>query len=158
MPTSVIIFIRYNSDNYFAGPDDPMFKRFKTWFLNEAGQAQLQNRAFPDPGTFVLWQWEDTSPSGPYRSSLDWFARSTLTWVQDHLAKGTFPREDYRELCELLKIVLGGDVSILFTSQSYSLYADIYLCVLNRIQYCQQLIHFDFSQFDCEMVNRWLNL
>ena len=31
----------------------------------------------------------------PYQRNL---AKEVLTWAEDHLSRGTFPREDYREL------------------------------------------------------------
>jgi hypothetical protein len=94
-----------------AGPDDPFFKRFKKWYKTQANDAREHNAVFPDPADFNRWEWTETSPNGPYLTSMNWWARSTLTWVQEHLVRGTFPREDYRELCELINIVLGGEVS-----------------------------------------------
>ena len=87
-----------------------MFKRFKSWYMREADEARQNHMQFPDPANFVKWEWEDSSPTGPYRRELDWWARATLTWAQEQLLQGTFPREDYRELCELLNLVLGGEV------------------------------------------------
>lgn len=65
---------------------------------------------FPDPAAFSTWQWDDESPTGPYLSDATWFARATLTWVQEQLHINTFPRGDYREFCELINVVLGGEV------------------------------------------------
>ncbi len=59
---------------------------------------------------FKKWEWDDPSPVGPYKSKLDWWARATITLVQQQLYDGTFPHEDYHELCELLNLVLGGEV------------------------------------------------
>ena len=99
-----------------------MFKRFKTWYLKEANEARNQNMQFPNVDQFVKWQWDDASPTGPYLTECQWWARSTLTWVQEHLALGTFPREDYRELCELLNVVLGGEVSYNIFYYMYNIY------------------------------------
>ena len=95
---------------HFAGPDDPLFNRFKAWYIREAGEARENHRQFPNPANFMKWEWGDTSPVGPYMRELDWWAQATLTWLQEHLVQGTFPREDYWELCEFLNIVLGGEV------------------------------------------------
>ena len=37
-------------------------------------------------------------------------AEAVLAWAQDQLAKGTWPREDYKELLELMIVYLGGPV------------------------------------------------
>ena len=37
-------------------------------------------------------------------------AEETLSWAKSHLAKKTFPRDDYREFLELVIISLGGKV------------------------------------------------
>ena len=38
-------------------------------------------------------------------------AKNVLTWAQIELSKGTFPRDDYKEMIELLVISLGGQVN-----------------------------------------------
>ena len=37
-------------------------------------------------------------------------AKESLTWAQWHLDNGTFPRDDYREINELIVVYLGGTV------------------------------------------------
>ena len=37
-------------------------------------------------------------------------AAETVDWAQNELRKGTFPREDYKELLELVVINLGGTI------------------------------------------------
>lgn len=98
----------------YTGPDDPLFKRFKEWFTTSRQEARGHGGNFPDPGIFVTWQWEDdeTSPTGPYRSESNWWACATLSWVRDQLEADTFPRGDYRELCELINLILGGNVRL----------------------------------------------
>ena len=95
-----------------TGPDDPLFKSFKEWFLEQRANA-LQNQAiFPDPGMFRKWDWGEAdagSPTGPYLKEENWWARQTLEWVTRELLQNTFPRGDYRELCELINFVLGGE-------------------------------------------------
>lgn len=100
-------------NNFSLGPDDPLFKRFKTWYAERVEEARLNGTKFPDAGSFQKWQREDTSPTGPYQSDISWWEHATLTWVQEQLCANTFPRGDYRELCELINIILGGEVSIL---------------------------------------------
>ena len=91
---------------YSIGPNDALFKRFRVWYLAESNNARLNNTVFPDPTSFVTWEWNETSSTGLYKNSLN-----CLTWAKQRLTDGTFPREDYRELCELLNSVLGGEVN-----------------------------------------------
>ncbi len=95
------------------GPDDPQFKQ---WFLTKIQEAMANGANFPDPGVFAKWEWEDNSPTGPYQSNKTWWARATLTWVREQLEQNTFPRGDYREFCELINIILGGEVKIFLES------------------------------------------
>jgi hypothetical protein len=91
------------------GPDDPLFKRFQKWFVEQ----KEADPAFPDSNLFRKWSWpsvyDETSPTGPYKSGKSWFARASLTWAQEQLRHGTFARGDYRELAELLNFILGGE-------------------------------------------------
>ena len=43
-------------------------------------------------------------------SGLQAEAKSVLQWALDHLQEGTWPRDDYREMLELLIISLGGEI------------------------------------------------
>ena len=48
-----------------------------------------------------------------YTNSSSWLctqAKDVLAWAEVHLEKGTWPRDDYRELLELVIIWLGGNV------------------------------------------------
>jgi len=73
----------------YIGPDDLLFKCFKEHF-DGFDQQNLERWTWPAP-CFI----HDT-------------AEETLYWAQRHLQLGTFPRTDYRELCELIAIFLGG--------------------------------------------------
>ena len=86
-----------------------MFKRFKGWFKD----TRARDPNFPDPDTFAKWQWEgeNPSPTGPFLHTQNWWALATLTWAQERLHDNSFPRGDYREFCELLNIILGGEVN-----------------------------------------------
>ncbi len=86
--------------------------------------ARRNGGHFPDPGIFAKWEWDDddTSRTGPYQSELNWWACSTLSWIREQLMEDTFPRGDYREMCELINIILGGDVSSKFFSEHQSAY------------------------------------
>ena len=89
-------------------PEDPLFKAFKEWFVQQRDAVP----GFPEPGTFRTYDWgvSDTGYSiGPCRKEEHWFMRQTLDWLQEHLLKDTFPRADYREMCELINFILGGD-------------------------------------------------
>ena len=49
-----------------------------------------------------------------YESAPEWMAaeaRSVLKWGEEHLGKGTWPREDYREFLMLVVVSLGGKIS-----------------------------------------------
>ena len=97
------------------GPDDPMFKKFQKWFNSERDS----DASFPDPNSFSKWEWpseyDRLSPTGPYESELSWYARAALTFAREILQQDTFTRGDYRELAEILNIVLGGEVSIQYS-------------------------------------------
>ena len=91
---------------FIKGPDDPLFKRFKTWFQRE----KAADATFPSENSFRKLHWsviDPSSPTGPYRSEESWLARAVLTWVQEALSSDTFHRRDYRELCELINMILG---------------------------------------------------
>ena len=80
-----------------------MFTRFK--------------KAFPflAQNNVKLWEWPEDSiyQNGPYCFKTS-RAKDVLQWAENHLLRGTFPREDYRELCELIVYYLGGNVSITY--------------------------------------------
>ena len=53
----------------------------------------------------TVWTWP--------AHTLDWRhqkADKVLKWADDHMQKATWPREDYRELLELVVVFLGGVV------------------------------------------------
>ena len=79
----------------FTGPDDSLFLRFKNHF------GQL------DRNDLHVWDWPQDR-----QSPLAIQADLVLHWAEEHCATATFPRADYRELCELLTFVLGGQVSM----------------------------------------------
>ena len=89
------------------GPDDPLFKSFQEWFI-----SHRQVEGFPDPNMFRQYDWgeADDYPVGPYKIERNWYLRQTLDLVQEHLRSGTFPRADYKELCELMNFILDGKV------------------------------------------------
>ena len=73
-------------------PDDPLFKRFKERF----GCIALEDRN--------MWNWPNDD---------DWRhqkAEQVLAWANTRMEHETWPREDYRELLELVVIFLGGVV------------------------------------------------
>ena len=55
------------------------------------------------------WNGDESSPTGPYLYSTE-RALAVKTWAEVCCVDGTFPREDYRELLELLTHVLGGTI------------------------------------------------
>ena len=49
-----------------------------------------------------------------HTSRSSWLAnqsKKVLAWAEDHLRKGIWPRDDYKELLELIIIRLGGSVT-----------------------------------------------
>lgn len=93
------------------GPDDALFLRFKTWFISQIQEHDRHEMPFPAPGLLRKFAWpaDAGNDTGPY-CFLTSLAKDTLEWAEMHLAKGTFPREDYRELAELIVVYLGGTV------------------------------------------------
>ena len=89
-----------------------MFLRFQTWYRSQEQENNRRGRSFPDPGLLrkFVWPADAENATGPY-CFLTSVAKDTLAWAEMHLAKGTFPREDYRELTELIVMYLGGTVS-----------------------------------------------
>ena len=69
---------------------------------------------FLEAEDYRKWDWGegDDVEIGPYKCPENWWARVTLNWVQHHLRCNTFQRGDYTELCELMNLILGGQVSI----------------------------------------------
>jgi hypothetical protein len=74
-------------------PDEPIFKRF-----------QSDYSSFDiDYSNLTLFEW----PAN--QLSCVWIqAKSVLTWEEQCLKDNTFPREDYRELVQLMVVYLGG--------------------------------------------------
>ena len=75
------------------GPEDGLFKRFKKLFPSLDRDRQQ----------YSTWK-------GPVNPS-DWRstkAATVLQWANNHMELGTWSREDYRELLELVVIFLGG--------------------------------------------------
>ena len=82
------------------GPDDSLFKEFKSFF----GFIDLDKRS--------LWVWP-----GSIRDWRSRRAKEVLLWADDHMQNATWPREDYRELLELVVTYLGGAVKRLHGGQ-----------------------------------------
>ena len=82
------IAVRGNS----TAPEDPLFTKFRKTF------------GFIDRDTREVWVWPN---HGDWRYQR---ASDVLTWANYHMQEGTWPREDYRELLELVGIFLGGVV------------------------------------------------
>ena len=72
------------------GPDDKLFKSFREVFE----KIVLNDRA--------LWNWQN---EGDWRKEK---GSNVLEWATINMEKGTWIREDYRELLELVVIYLGG--------------------------------------------------
>ena len=78
-------------------PEEKLFKKFK------------ENFQFLDKNDLPQYQWlgDEDSPIGPYHFSAA-ISLEVRSWVEACCVHGTFPREDYRELLELLTFTLGG--------------------------------------------------
>ena len=78
------------------GPQKAHYKHFKdAW-------SSLD----PDPTKMKLFNWDEFSE----QTFLIDRARQALAWVEWHLLQQTFPRDDYKELTELIAVFLGGQV------------------------------------------------
>lgn len=95
-----------------SGADNPLFKAFQEWFNKRREIAEKNGDPFPDMDTLRKWDWgtpeEDLQENN---KNANWFAKKTLSWVQDRLYDDSFQRGDYRELCQLINFILGGKVS-----------------------------------------------
>ena len=80
-------------------PEEKLFKHFK------------ENFHFLDTTQLQRYQWigDENSPTGPYHFSTE-MAMDVRSWAEACCIHGTFPREDYRELLELLTFALGGTI------------------------------------------------
>lgn len=83
-----------------TGPSDPCFARFRDAF------AQLPT--VPPPSCLCVWKWPDEQPPYTLRTAR---ALEVREWAQQQLLRGSFGRDDYRELCELIVVFLGGEVN-----------------------------------------------
>ena len=78
-------------------PEEKLFKHFKKNFhLIDTRDIQQ-----------FKWEGDKDSPVGPFKLSSE-LALSVKAWAEDCCLNGSFPREDYRELLELVTHVLGG--------------------------------------------------
>ena len=79
------------------GPQKTHYKDFKnSWSSLQLDTEKMKvfDRKKYDDNTFLIEK-----------------ADESLSWAEDHLKKETFPRDDYRELNELIVVFLGGQVS-----------------------------------------------
>lgn len=53
----------------------------------------------------TLWKWPNSAQDWRHQRASD-----VLIWADEHMKKATWPREDYRELLELVVLYLGGVV------------------------------------------------
>ena len=82
-----------------TGPDEALFKRFKDNFdLLDINDLKTYS-----------WDGDEVSSYGPYLFSTE-RALMVKEWAEDCCKTGVFPREDYRELLELITFVLNGEI------------------------------------------------
>ena len=80
------------------GPDDPLFKRLhEKWNLIQDMGIDNENFA-----KFDSQNSNEVARKG---------AEATLQYLSQCLLDGVFPREDYKELCELVVLWLGGHLA-----------------------------------------------
>lgn len=73
-------------------PSVKLFQRFKEeWETLSPNECELH-----------LFVWPSDNDSFLFKQ-----AELVKNWTEEHLLKNTFPREDYRELCELIAVYLG---------------------------------------------------
>jgi hypothetical protein len=80
-------------------PEEALFKDFKN------------NFDFLDIEDLQMYPWEgdESASNGPYKFSTE-RALSVKVWAEKCCSTGVFPREDYRELLELITHVLNGEI------------------------------------------------
>ncbi len=81
------------------GPDEPLFKLFQSEF-DSLDRSLVQT---------YEWAGDESSPIGPYLFQTE-RALAVKIWAEECCANGVFPREDYRELLELITHALGGQI------------------------------------------------
>ena len=82
---------------FIAGPTDPLYERFKKDF------------EFIPINELRLWEWPVDNHAQPFTFLVN-RAVDVRAWAERHLITGSFGRDDYRELCELVVHFLGGQV------------------------------------------------
>ena len=85
----------------------------------------LTNKNNISPETFRTYEWADEDKdceNGPFLKQENHFINQTRVWLQSHLEANTFPRDDYRELCELMNFILGGKVGCHDISKLYKIF------------------------------------
>ena len=82
---------------YFAAPFDPVFEEFRKKF-HAIDRQNLR-----------LWTWPEMSQPHTFLVAR---ALEVRDFLNEHLARGCFGRDDYRELAELIMKFLGGQVCI----------------------------------------------
>lgn len=80
-----------------SSPDDPLFKHFKEHF-QEIDTADVQ---------YFQLDGDENSPDYKF---IEERIMDVKNWAEERCISGSFPREDYRELLELLCHVLGGTI------------------------------------------------
>ena len=79
-------------------PEESLFKNFKEQF-DSLDTSNVQK---------YEWAGDESSPIGPYKFATE-RALNISEWAEKWFEEGVFPREDYRELTELLTYVLHGN-------------------------------------------------
>ena len=85
---------------WIPGPDDQLLKRFSDWWDKAESES-----GFPDETKFTKWNWSKKSKSMTSR-----YCKDSLLKTRKLLLEDSFERGDYQELCELVNIILGGEV------------------------------------------------
>ena len=64
----------------------------------------------PPAGSLCLWEWLEEVRVRPH-TFYTARALEVKEWAEEQLLRGSFGRDDYRELCELIVVFLGGEVN-----------------------------------------------
>ena len=81
------------------GPEEPLFKLFHDNF-DSLDKTRVQK---------YKWAGDECSAIGPFKFETE-RALDVKAWAEECCKTGVFPREDYRELLELITHVLGGRI------------------------------------------------
>ena len=123
------------------GPQKSYYKDFKTAWSS----LKL------DTSSMKLFDWQKYSG----QEFLIQRAKSSLHWAQDNLDRNTFPRDDYKELNELIVVYLGGKVPGEFVPKRKGAMHDARFMADSIYLLSMELFSFEYIM-ECTLANPFL--